>query len=141
MNRYRNPTDRIINKILPNGDCWQWQGIISDKGYGLINVNQQKRKAHRYAYTYFVEEIPEGLTIDHLCRNRACVNPDHLETVTHEENIRRGVPYRLLRRTHCTLGHELTIDNIYRDRGTRHCKTCKKQYMKEYYRKKKLCLT
>lgn len=96
--RYSNPTDRIITKIILDNDCWTWQGILSSKGYPLMNVNQKKFKAHRYSYIHFIGPIPEGLTIDHLCRNRACVSPDHLEAVTAIENIKRGAPHRILKR-------------------------------------------
>lgn len=136
--RYSNPVDRIINKIEPQGDCWIWKGIISYKGYGLINVNQQKRKAHRYSYTHFINKIPDGMTIDHLCRVRACVNPDHLEVVTLVENIRRGLIFRQPKKQ-CNYGHPLIDNNLYINyRGHRSCLKCNRKRSREYMRKRRL---
>src|SRR5271166_3891905 len=71
-----------------NSQCWQWRGFINHGGYGLYG--KFNRRAHRLAYRFLVGRIPKGLTIDHLCRNRACVNPAHMEPVTRGENVMRG---------------------------------------------------
>lgn len=85
-------------------------------------------KAHRVAFELIRGCIPNGLVLDHLCRNRGCVNPDHLEPVTFRENIMRGVGYtaQQARKTHCRHGHEFTVENTYVWRGGRICRTCRR---------------
>lgn len=95
--------ERFWAKVDRSGDCWRWTGALARGGYGFAVVGsrddpQRYRNAHRFAYELSVGPIPEGLELDHLCRNRRCVNPAHLEPVTHSENMRRGVERRRLLR-------------------------------------------
>ncbi|HEY8766071.1 MAG TPA: HNH endonuclease signature motif containing protein [Dehalococcoidia bacterium] len=78
--------------------CWPWTGVIHPLGYGHVNIpgTRNPQMAHRASYEFFVGPIPDGLELDHLCRNRGCVNPSHLEPVTHLENVRRGAAARAL---------------------------------------------
>jgi len=108
--------------------CWRWTAF-THQGYGKCAVPELgEQLAHRVSYIVFRGEIPEGLTLDHLCRNRWCVNPWHLEPVSNVENVMRGegVCARNARKTHCKHGHELSPENIYwRPNGRRECATCK----------------
>jgi hypothetical protein len=94
------------------GPCWLWTSIKTERGYGYFIANtsraartpnggQKRVPAHRYAYELVVGPVPEGLELDHLCRNHSCVNPAHLEPVTHQENVRRGMAGPMRRRTTC----------------------------------------
>jgi hypothetical protein len=112
--------------------CWEWEGGHNQYGYGCFS-NEELRPvlAHRWAYEQFEGSIPEGLQIDHLCRNRNCVNPRHMEPVGLDENLRRGDRSnqhgkRQKYRTHCPNGHEYTAENTIRKAyGIRTCRTCK----------------
>ena len=112
------------------GDCWNWLGSLDRDGYGRVRYNGRRTRAHRIAYELAIGPIPAGLVIDHLCRNRRCVNPDHLEPVTSQENTRRGVTGQARAeqkraQTHCEHGHEFTEANTaYRLTGGRKCKEC-----------------
>lgn len=108
--------------ILKGDGCWLWTGALNNKGYGQWGQNGRTRSAHRVAYEFFVGPIPEGLTIDHLCRVRRCVRPDHLEPVTSAENTRRA------KGDECPKGHPYTPENTKhrKDNGRRICVTCQK---------------
>lgn len=121
--KVKPPIERFNAKTThaPSG-CIEWTADMSNSGYGRFWIGPEKGNkalAHRWSYEYHVGPIPEGLVIDHLCRNRVCVNPEHLEPVTASENVRRGVSGERIKasaaaRTHCRRGHEYTEDSIGR---------------------------
>lgn len=126
-----------VDKDGPNG-CWVWTAARCRDGYGVFSPRHSGQlKAHRFAYELLIGPIPDGLVIDHLCRNTACVNPAHLEPVTPKTNVLRGVSAaaQAKRRTHCIRGHEYTPENtsIYNGgngRVGRRCLTCRREDMR-----------
>ena len=117
------PLVRLLDKTTFNTEtgCWEWTAARMRNGYGAFRIPGVASHAHRAAYLLIVGSIPDGLHLDHLCRNRLCVNPDHLEPVTQRENNRRAAAVV----THCPRGHEYTTANTYfRSRGSRDCRTC-----------------
>lgn len=121
------PEQRFWAKVDKTATCWLWQGAKDSGGYGQIRAGRQE-KAHRLAYQWLVGAIPEGLQLDHLCRVRNCVNPDHLEPVTPRENTMRSPvsPSAVnARKARCSAGHELGGDNRFPGEGSgRACRTC-----------------
>lgn len=124
-------SEKFLERVDRRGpdECWPWLGAKTPKGYGYLG----KVPAHRIAYELAYGPIPEGLEIDHVrargCTRRDCVNPAHLEAVSHRENLLRGDTFagRRAVQTHCVNGHEFTEANTYRraDRDTRECRTCR----------------
>lgn len=116
-------------------DCITGKNIQHD-GYTLHTrlVDGKRKSGHRVAYEDKYGTIPEGMVLDHLCRNRACINPDHLEVVTQRENIMRGVGVaaKNAQKTHCKRGHEFTGNNLYRYKGKRMCRQCRNLHQREH---------
>lgn len=119
---------RLAEKVRPEGQCWTWTAHVTENGYGQVWWDGKARRPHRVSYELLVGPIPDGLTIDHLCRNRLCINPAHLEPVTDQENKRRWS--RLV--THCPRQHEYRPENTRVDaRGFRSCTTCHNEKKRE----------
>lgn len=120
--------ERFWAKVDRRGEdeCWNWMAGKS-YGYGMFGLASGKMtQAHRVAWKLLVGKIPKRRELDHLCRNRACVNPNHLEPVTRSVNLRRSPLVGRWRKriTHCPRGHEYTAENTYTNRGKRRCLTC-----------------
>ena len=128
----RNRFEMLFEKDAPSG-CWLWKGSRRAQGYGHFTVKCRQLLAHRVAYELWRGEIPAGFVIDHLCRVRHCVNPDHMEVVTIGENTSRGGNAL---KTHCPKGHPYTKENVYRmklgkGRGyARRCRICWNAYLR-----------
>lgn len=127
-------------KVEKTATCWLWKGSRDSLGYGAVKVGGHTRRAHRVAWEFLREPIPPGLTLDHLCRVRHCVNPNHLEVVTLRENILRGmgVAANHARQTTCIHGHPLTPENSYCRSGgrERRCRACGAASSRVYRKKK-----
>lgn len=133
-----DPLDRILARItITESGCWEYP-THNENGYGVIGAGPRKSptlRTHRVTYERLVGPIPEGHEIDHLCRNRACCNPEHLEPVTRSENVRRGL--RKTMQTHCKNGHEFTPDNTRTTSRQRICKACEREATRRYLEKKR----
>lgn len=123
---------RFWAKVNKTETCWLWTGSRKPEGYGEFGIGgRRKTLAHRYSYELAKGPIPAGLVIDHLCRVRACVNPAHLEAVTQQTNILRGVgpPAQHAKLTHCLRGHPLEGENLRISKdGSRRCRTCARKH-------------
>lgn len=138
----RDPVAMFWEKVDASGDCWEWTASRDKMGYGRASVRRKGWLAHRLAWCLLVGPIPAPLQVDHLCRNPACVNPDHMELVTMQENIRRGAPNNATRWAtinECTRGHPYTPENLYISptSGQRVCRTCSRRYKRNYEERKK----
>ena len=133
---------RFLEKIDDTkNSCWIWTSTKSKKGYGYFTLNRKLIRAHRLSYELFKGDIPKGLQLDHLCRNRGCVNPEHLEPVTQSVNSKRGLTGLInnpqTNKTHCKNGHKFDEENLTeytRKFGHRRCKICNREYQKVYQR-------
>ena len=110
----------------PMSGCWIWGAAENNRGYGLATHNRGMALAHRMSYEMHRGSIPKGLVLDHLCRNRLCCNPDHLQVVTNKVNILRGICPTAInaKKTHCINGHEYTPENTKKHIHGRQCRTC-----------------
>lgn len=138
-------TERFWSKVVKTDTCWIWIGAITSHGYGIFRGDTKPLAAHRFSYLLINKEIPAGKELDHLCRVRGCVNPEHLEAVTHSENMKRAFSHQELERGNrwkrCKRGHELIEGNLHyinakkRDgtpRIDRCCLKCRKDRARKY---------
>lgn len=133
--------NHYFSKFTVGDGCWLWTGAINRDGYGQVfdRAIRKNRGAHRLVYELLRGQIPEGLELDHLCRVRSCVNPDHLQPVSHQVNTLRGetLVAAYAGRTHCKNGHAYTKENLCNtSAGYRRCLTCARSRNREAYRKR-----
>lgn len=127
MNKIENIEDRFWRYVNAGAGCWNWLAAPDSKGYGRFTIRQVRMAAHRFMYELMIGPIPDGLQLDHLCRNRMCVRPDHLEPVTQQENLHRGDGPAGInhRKAHCLHGHELhSFVASDRRHPRRRCREC-----------------
>lgn len=138
-----DPMEALWPRIMaePNTGCWLWIGTTDKLGYGRLWWEGRPSLAHRVVYNAAKAPIPNGLSLDHLCRNPTCVNPDHLEPVTHKVNVLRGEGFgaKNKRKMHCDNGHPFTeVNTIERTDGSgwRACRTCRNAANAAYHQRK-----
>jgi hypothetical protein len=136
---------RFFKKVNKTSGCWIWIGAINNYGYGMVQINGSKHSAHRISYEIAKGAIADNLQIDHLCRNRRCINPEHLEAITQKENLLRGetIAAKNKSKTHCPKGHPYSKKNtIMKNKGggyrSRQCRICRNEKEKTKYHRKKL---
>ena len=137
---------RNVDRTIGEAACWLWGAFISPNGYGQFSFQTGKAKdtrltvwAHRCSYLLTHGSIPDGLYLDHLCRNRSCVNPSHLQPVSARENLMRGDTKAAnnMTKTHCPSGHAYTGDNLRVFGGSRQCRTCVLMHGRKYDAKRR----
>ena len=142
----RTADERFWAKVIkaPGAGCWTWTGAKGKHGYGSFTVmgpsGWRRERVHIWAYVDRYGPVPDGLVLDHVCRNTLCVNPDHLEAVTQRENVlrSRGVTAMQARQTHCKRGHRLGGHNlIVGPDGHRRCRECRRRLSREYRARRK----
>lgn len=139
----KNPIDRFMRFVdkQKNG-CWIYTGYKNKLGYGYFGISTGRSMlAHRFSYIHFNGNIPDNTELDHLCRNPSCVNPAHLEAVSHQENMARGITgLHMIKKskssTHCVNGHEFNEKTLYLHKGKyKQCRVCKNNHQIEQRRK------
>lgn len=136
--------DRLYDKFqICEDGCWRWTANRTSYrkrgGYGGFWFGKIRILAHRFVYEWLRGPIPDGMQLDHLCKNTLCVNPDHLEIVTPKENTLRGSSFAAVNasKTHCPKGHELSEENLLKRNSGRSCKLCHRLISREWARKSK----
>jgi hypothetical protein len=136
--------NRIWSRIAETPDgCWEWQGSRNTLGYGRVHIKELTGRtmvfAHRLVYEILVHDIPDGLEIDHLCKNKACCNPDHLDPVTCAVNLSRSPTASTLaaQATHCPSGHPYDGENLWVWNGIRLCRTCKREQWRMWHTRRR----
>ena len=135
----------LLSNIKIKNNCWVWTNHKPrPDGYVKIVYKKKQVLIHRLSYEVFKDELTKGLEIDHLCRNKLCINPDHLEEVTHKENVLRGISPMAInaKKTICNRGHKFTEQNTYIEpkTGKRHCRICSSINEHNSYLRKKIKL-
>ena len=122
----------MLHVAVTDDGCWEWTGGKLASGYGSVRFEGRSQVVHRVTWEAANGAVPDGLQLDHLCRNRACCNPSHLEAVTQSVNLLRGVsgPARNARKTHCIKGH---VFDLTRQNGWRECSICKRERRRAHY--------
>ncbi len=142
LKKHKIIEQRILDKVEYTETCWKWTGGRNSDGYGQCWHNNKQQRVHRVFYEFYKGTISKGLVIDHLCRNRACVNPEHLQAVTVRVNTERGesIVAKYMKATHCIHGHEFSVENTTfskSKKGGRRCKQCGRDWYKNNYDKEK----